>query len=90
MFGFKARTTGDGVVEIKERGAGGAALVGILQSFFESDPSSNVLRKWIIDVAKGAEKVLLNRGKLVRHHVHYSYLRNDRPKTQKLQQPTFI
>ena len=26
VFGFKARTTGDGIVEIKERGAGGVAL----------------------------------------------------------------
>ncbi|KAF8221637.1 hypothetical protein L208DRAFT_1426591 [Tricholoma matsutake] len=46
-FGWNSRSTGDGIVPITE----------VFEQFFAKYPHDNVLKKWIIDVAKGAEKV---------------------------------
>jgi hypothetical protein len=51
VFGFRARTTGDGVVDIKERGPAVSGMIKVLRSFFDRHQSNNVLKKWIIDIA---------------------------------------
>ena len=60
VFGWSARTTGDGIVEFKERGPAVSAMHGVLTRFWPGKDhcheSNNVLKKWIIDIAIGAEK----------------------------------
>ncbi|KAG1908395.1 uncharacterized protein F5891DRAFT_973815 [Suillus fuscotomentosus] len=57
VFGWKARTSGDGVIPILERGKAICALHGILMLYYEKYPTNNVLKKWIHDITAGAEKV---------------------------------
>ncbi|KAF8154878.1 ribonuclease H-like domain-containing protein [Crassisporium funariophilum] len=56
VFGWNARTTGDGVVAITERGDAVCAMHKVFTDFWERHPENNVLRKWIFDVLKGVEK----------------------------------
>jgi hypothetical protein len=57
VFGWKTRTSGDGVIPILERGNAIRKLHPILKQYHEKYPNNNVLKKWIHDVIKGAEKV---------------------------------
>ncbi|KAG2088925.1 uncharacterized protein F5147DRAFT_841227 [Suillus discolor] len=57
VFGWKARTSGDGVIPILERGKAICALHGILMLYYEKYPTNNVLKKWVHDITAGAEKV---------------------------------
>jgi len=57
IFGWKARTSGDGVLPILERGAAICAVHPLLQLYYSRFPKNNVLKKWVIDIAEGAEKV---------------------------------
>jgi hypothetical protein len=50
VFGWAARTTGDGIIPIVERGAAICALHDVFSAFFTKYPDNNVLKKWIIDV----------------------------------------
>jgi hypothetical protein len=56
VFGWNARTTGDGIVSITERGDTVCAMHKVFKDFWERHPENNVLRKWIFDVLKGVEK----------------------------------
>ena len=56
VFGWNARTTGDGIVSITERGDAVRAMHKVLTEFWERHPENSVLRKWISDILKGAEK----------------------------------
>jgi hypothetical protein len=60
VFGWSARTTGDGVVEFEERGPAVSAMHDVLSRFWPGNDrryeNNNVLKKWIIDIAIGAEK----------------------------------
>jgi hypothetical protein len=56
IFGWKARTTGDGVVVIDERGEAICAMHAVLADFWKHYPQNNVLRKWIFDILKGVER----------------------------------
>ena len=56
VFGWNARTTGDGIVSITEHGNGVCAMHKVLTDFWERHPENSVLRKWIFDVLKGVEK----------------------------------
>jgi len=60
VFGWSARTTGDGIVEFTERGPAVSAMHGVLSRFWPGKgrrhENNNVLKKWIIDIAIGAEK----------------------------------
>jgi len=56
-FGWAARSQGDGIVPITERGIAINALHTVFADFLTRYPDDNVLKKWIIDVAKGAEKI---------------------------------
>ena len=56
VFGWNARTTGDGIVLINERGTAVSAMHKVLSEIWEHHPENSVLRKWIFDVLKGAEK----------------------------------
>jgi hypothetical protein len=51
VFGWKARTTGDSIISIVERGYAICALVPIFEKYFEKYPNNNVLKKWVIDIA---------------------------------------
>jgi hypothetical protein len=53
IFGWKVRTKGDGIIPINERGPALAALVDILEEFFEHHSANNVLKKWIVEILKG-------------------------------------
>ena len=53
----RTTTTGDGIIPIVERGDAICALHPILKTYSEKYPENNVLKKWIIDVALGVEKV---------------------------------
>jgi hypothetical protein len=66
VFGWKARTEGDGIIPIDERGPALAALVDILEEFFERHSANNVLKKWIVGILKGLEKVFALHGTQVR------------------------
>lgn len=57
VFGWNARTTGDGIVPITERGPLVMAMHDVLSGFWQRYPSNNVLRKWIWDIGLGAEKI---------------------------------
>jgi hypothetical protein len=57
VFRWNARTVGDGIVPIAECGAPICALHSVFSRFINKYPENNVLKKWIIDIAKGAEKV---------------------------------
>ncbi|KAK7041308.1 hypothetical protein R3P38DRAFT_2440761, partial [Favolaschia claudopus] len=56
-FGWNARTTGDCIVEIKERGPAICSLYPVLRDFNVKHPRNNVLRKWVLDIIEGAEKI---------------------------------
>jgi hypothetical protein len=45
------------IIPIEERGKAICALYSILADFYTRFPDNNVLKKWIIDVTLGAEKV---------------------------------
>jgi hypothetical protein len=57
VFGHAARSTGDGVISILERGPPVCAIHNILKEYCAEFPDDNMLKKWVVDVAKGAEKV---------------------------------
>ena len=57
VFGWQTRPTGDGVIPITERGRAICALLPIFEKYHEKYPDNNVLKKWVIDVALGAERV---------------------------------
>ncbi len=60
VFGWSARTTGDAILEFKERGPAVSAMHDVLTRFWPGKDrryeNNNVLKKWIIDIAIGAEK----------------------------------
>ncbi|RDB28214.1 hypothetical protein Hypma_001371 [Hypsizygus marmoreus] len=56
IFGWNARTTGDGILPILERGPSICAAHPLLEGFYKKYPKNNVLKKWVIDLAIGAEK----------------------------------
>jgi len=56
-FGFKSRTTGDGVVPIIERGAGICGVADVLEDHLVRDPRNMILDKWIKDITAGTKKV---------------------------------
>ncbi|KAF8124090.1 hypothetical protein EV363DRAFT_1454853 [Boletus edulis] len=57
IFGWKARTTGDGILPIEERGEPICAVVSILRGFHEKHPNDVIVKKWAVDIALGAEKL---------------------------------
>lgn len=56
IFGWQARTSGDGVVSILERGDAVLAMHQVLSTFSKKYPDDGVLQKWINDIIMGAEK----------------------------------
>ena len=66
VFGWNARTSGDGVIPILERGKAICALHPILKEYHEKFPDNNVLKKWVLDVIAGAEKTFTACGVAVR------------------------
>jgi hypothetical protein len=80
VFGWQARTTGDGILPITERGKPICALHGILSTYHAKNLNNNVLKKWVIDVAIGAEKVFNVYDVPVRHSLHtHQRSRNTHP-----------
>lgn len=62
IFGWRSRTTNDGIVPIFERGPVVLAMVPAFRNFLAQYPDNNVVKKWIIDVAIGAEAVCQRNG----------------------------
>jgi hypothetical protein len=62
IFGLEACTSGDGVLPILERGAAICAVHPLLQLYHKKFPENNVLKKWVIDIAEGAEKAFAIHG----------------------------
>jgi hypothetical protein len=58
IFGWKTQTSGDGIILIVEQGQAIHMLHPLLKKYHEKYPDNNVLKKWVIDVTAGAEKVL--------------------------------
>jgi hypothetical protein len=63
-FGWKSRTSGDGILKISERGEAIAAVHSVLDEFFTKYPENNTLKKWIIDVARGVQATAQGDGKV--------------------------
>jgi hypothetical protein len=57
IFGWKTRTTGDGIIPIKERGRALSAAVDVLSRFHKKHPNNAVIQKWGFDIGQGVEKV---------------------------------
>jgi len=57
VFGHAARSTGDGILPILERGPMICAVHNILSNYCNKFQNDIVLKKWAIDTTKGAEKV---------------------------------
>lgn len=58
-FGWDARSKGDGILPILERGPGVCSLVDVLklyQSSCDNPESDAILTKWVDDIRAGAEK----------------------------------
>ena len=70
IFGWKAHTSGDGIIPILEWGKVICALQCLLKKYHEKYPESNVLKKWVIDITTGTEKVFA----LYKIAVHVLYL----------------
>jgi hypothetical protein len=66
VFGWRSRTTVDGIIPIIERGDALCALHPLLETFYIKYPGNNVLKKWVIDVVTRAEKIYLTYGCEVR------------------------
>jgi hypothetical protein len=62
IFGWKAHTSGDGILQIFEQGVCNCVLHLLLQGFHNKFPHNNILKKLAIDVAEGAEKVFTTHG----------------------------
>ena len=71
IFGWKARTSGDGIIPILKCGKAICALHPILKHYHEKYPQNNVLKKWVIDVATGVEKAFEKYGVNVRHIIFH-------------------
>ena len=65
IFGWRARTTGDGVLPIEERGLPNCSVVNVFHHFHHQYPEDVVLKKWAVDIAIGAEKVYRQYGLMV-------------------------
>ena len=57
IFGWKAHTSGDGIIPILEQGKAICALQHLLKKYHKKYPENNVLKKWVINITVGAEKV---------------------------------
>ncbi|KAF9499949.1 hypothetical protein BDN71DRAFT_1440963 [Pleurotus eryngii] len=62
IFGWQSRSTNNGVVPILERGSMVLAMVPAFRNFLAQHPNDNVVKKWIIDVAIGAEAIYQRNG----------------------------
>lgn len=57
IFGYATRSTGDGILPIEERGPSVCAIHDVLKDYCTEFPSDAILKKWVIDIAKGAEAI---------------------------------
>jgi len=62
VFGYAARSTGNGILPIVERGPQICAIHDILSDYCNEFQDDNILKKWAIDITKGAEKVYNTHG----------------------------
>jgi len=60
VFGFKTRSSGDGILDIKERGPGLSAVHGVLVEYYHKYPDNMVHKKWIVDISNAVEHVYLH------------------------------
>ena len=74
IFGWKTRTSGDGIIPILERGNAIRALHPLFTEYYKKYPDNNVLKKWVIDVTAGAEKAESPYVSVHNTTVHYTNL----------------
>lgn len=72
IFGWKTRSSGDGIIPIKERGRALSAAVDVLSQFHEKHPNNAVIEKWGFDIGKGVERVYQIYGHEVRWFSYHS------------------
>ena len=66
IFGWQARTTGDGIIVLTERGEALSSVVDVLSTYIAKYPENNLLKKWVQDITNAAEKVFRETGVPVR------------------------
>ena len=57
IFGWKTHTSVDGIIPILEWGKAICAVHPLLKKYHKRYPENNVLKKWVIDITAGVEKV---------------------------------
>ena len=62
IFGWQARTTGDGIIVLTERGEALCSVVDVLSTYITKYPENNVLKKWVQDIINAAEKIFQGMG----------------------------
>ena len=72
IFGWKTRSTGDGIIPIKERGRALSTAVDVLSRFHDKHPNNAVIEKWGFDIGKGVEKVYQIHEHEVRQFTYHS------------------
>ena len=61
-FGWKSRTTGNGIIPILERGKYICAVADVLEKYMGQNPANAILEKWVADISEGAKKVYREAG----------------------------
>ena len=62
IFGFEARTTGDGILTITECGPSVCAMVDIFAWMLDKFKGNAVIEKWLDDIIAGLQKTYNNTG----------------------------
>lgn len=62
IFGFQTRTTGDGILNITERGPAICASVDVFRWAMAKFPGDAVVEKWLVDVITGLKKTYEDAG----------------------------
>ena len=57
IFGWKTYTSGDGIIPILEWGKDICTVHPLLKKHHKKYAENNVLKKWVIDITAGVEKV---------------------------------
>lgn len=65
VFGWKARTTGDQLLSIDERGKPILAVVDVLERYHLRYPNDNIIKKWVVDITAVIYKIYGQHGQVV-------------------------
>ncbi|TRM58371.1 ribonuclease H-like domain-containing protein [Schizophyllum amplum] len=65
VFGWKSRTSGDGIIPILERGKALRGVTDVLRHWYGKHPGNQVLAKWAHDICEGVKKVYHTEGHML-------------------------